>query len=126
MIFGIIAVVIIALIVVWVIVTYNALVRAREFTRNGMGQIAAQVESRWDAVSSLIEATKRYSEHEATTLREATAARTSITRSAEPTDVDQDDARFNSVLGRINAVAEAYPELRVRDLPIDDEPHRRV
>lgn len=108
--------VLLLLIVGYVIVTYNNLVRAREFVRNSMGQIAAQVESRWDGVRSLIDATKKYASHEAETITQTTQARSRITRSSSVEDVQRDDARFASVLGRINAVAEAYPELRASDV----------
>ncbi|MFA6782647.1 MAG: LemA family protein, partial [Sedimentibacter sp.] len=61
----IIVLIIVALIGFWGISICNNLISSREFVRNSMGNIAAQVESRWDAVSSLIDATKKYSAHEA-------------------------------------------------------------
>ena len=46
-------------IVGWAIATYNSFVSLRELVRNAMGKIAAQIESRWDAISSLINAVRR-------------------------------------------------------------------
>lgn len=108
----IIIAVVLLLLIGYVIVTYNGLVKAREFVRNAMGQIAAQIESRWDGVRSLIDATKQYAAHEAQTIAQATEARTRITKASSVEDVKRDDAQFASVLGRINAVAEAYPDLK--------------
>lgn len=52
--------VVIALIALWAIGVYNRLVRLKEMVKNATGQIAAQIESRWDALKSLIDATKSY------------------------------------------------------------------
>jgi LemA protein len=95
---------------------YNSLVKLREMVKNSMANIAAQVESRWDAVSSLIEATKKYSEHEASLLRDITEKRTNIDRDASARDVERDDDAFSKALTRINAVAEAYPDLKASEV----------
>ena len=50
---------IIVILVLWLISSYNRLIRLREMVKNSMGQIAANVESRWDALKSLIDATKK-------------------------------------------------------------------
>lgn len=119
---GIAAVLVLA-IIFYIIATYNRLVSTREFVRNGMGQIAAQIESRWDGVKSLIDATKKYSEHEATVLAETTAARTRLSTNSSVKDVEADDAQFASVLGRINVVAENYPELKASGVYQDAMDH---
>ena len=49
MVWGIIVGILVVIIIGWLIAIYNQLVRLRENVRNAMGQIAAQVESRWDA-----------------------------------------------------------------------------
>ena len=103
-----------ALVVFWGVSTYNRLVSLRELARNALGQIAAQIESRWDAVSNLIEATKQYSAHEAETLEGITKSRASIGagRTADVETLEQEESRFQGVLGRLIAVAENYPELK--------------
>ena len=71
--------IIIAIIVVLVIAIiniYNGLIKQREMVLNSKGQIATQIESRWDAVGNLIEATKSYSKHEDELLRDITMSRT--------------------------------------------------
>lgn len=103
---------VVALIVIWVIATYNKLVIVREKVRNSMGQIAAQIESRWDAVSSLIQATKQYSAHEAELIENVTKSRSAIGKNSSVADVQNDSEKFNSIMDKLIAVAEAYPDLK--------------
>ncbi|MGI5948993.1 LemA family protein [Peptoniphilus sp.] len=112
----IIIIVIVVLLLLFIMTNYNSLVKLREMVKNSMANIAAQVESRWDAVSSLIEATKKYSEHEASLLRDITEKRTNIDRDASARDVERDDDAFSKALTRINAVAEAYPDLKASEV----------
>ncbi|MDD2426704.1 MAG: LemA family protein [Eubacteriales bacterium] len=107
---GILAVVV--LIVLWAISVYNKLVSAREFVRNSMGNIAAQIESRWDAVKSLIDAAKKYSTHEAEVLTNITAMRGKVDRTSAPADVEKDDNLFQQAMGQIDVVVENYPDLK--------------
>lgn len=111
----IILVVILVLLIIlvgWAISTYNRLIYAREFVENAMGQISAQIESRWDALKSMIDATKRYESHEASVLEGIAEKRSSIGKQAEVKDVQKDDQLFNQALGRLIAVAENYPDLK--------------
>ncbi|MDD7543700.1 MAG: LemA family protein, partial [Peptoniphilaceae bacterium] len=78
MLYWLIPLAIIVLIVLWAIGIYNRLVALREMVHNSMGQIAAQIESRWDALKSLIDATKSYQAHEADTLKSITESRTRV------------------------------------------------
>lgn len=110
----ILAVVIVAL-VGWVIATYNSFVRLRENVRNAMGQIATQVESRWDALTSVIAAAKQYAQHEAETLLNVTQSRSPLRSDSTPADVAHDDQAFAGALARFNALAENYPQLRASE-----------
>ena len=102
----IIPIAIIILAALWGISTYNNLISSREFVRNSMGNIAAQVESRWDAVKSLIDAAKKYSSHEVETLTNITAMRAKVDRTSEPTTIEKDDNLFEQAMNQINVVAE--------------------
>ena len=104
------------LIILFVISTYNKLVYQREFVRNAMGNIAAQIESRWDALKNLIDATKKYSDHESKLLTDITAQRTGVSSTSSADDVEQDDNLFNQAVGRINVVAENYPDLKASNV----------
>lgn len=108
----IVPIVIIVLIVLWGISVYNKLISQREFVRNSMGNIAAQIESRWDAIKSLIDAAKKYSSHETETLTGITAMRAKVDRTSDPTTVVKDDNLFKQAMNQINVVAENYPDLK--------------
>lgn len=112
----IIPIIILVLIALWVMQTYNALVVLRERVRNAVGQIAAQIESRWDALSSLIQATKKYSAHEAEVLENVTRMRSGITKNSSVKDIEQDMNQFQDVMGKINVVVEAYPDLKASSI----------
>ena len=103
---------VIILIVLWVVSTYNKLVSLREFVRNSMGNIAAQIESRWDAVKSLIDAAKKYSAYEAETLTNITAMREKVDRSSDAGKVVKDDNLFAEAMRQIDVVVENYPDLK--------------
>lgn len=108
----ILIIIIIVLTVLWAISVYNKLISQREFVRNSMGNIAAQIESRWDAVQSLIDAAKKYSSHESETLTGITAMRAKVDRTSDPTTVEKDDNLFKQAMNQINVVAENYPDLK--------------
>ena len=111
----IILAVVVALLLMWLVGTYNRLVNQRELVENSMGQVAAQVESRWDALTSLISAAKQYAAHEADALEAVTARRTRITPASSVSQVAADDHDFAGALARFTAVAEAYPQLRASE-----------
>lgn len=103
---------IILLLAVFVISIYNKLVYRREYVRNAMGNIAAAIESRWDALTNLISATNKYSEHEASVLKDVTSQRTRVSNTSSPSEIERDETLFNQAMGRINVVAENYPNLK--------------
>lgn len=108
----IIILIIIAVIAIWLISSYNNFVRLREMVKNAMGQISAQVESRWDALSSIIDATKKYSNHEAEVLTEITDTRSGVNNNSSASDVEKDSALFQTAMEKINLVVENYPDLK--------------
>ncbi|MDD7764574.1 MAG: LemA family protein [Peptoniphilaceae bacterium] len=112
----VVVLVIVVLIALWVMSSYNKLVRLREMVKNAMGQIAANVESRWDALKSLIDATKKYSEHEANTLKEVISARGGVNSNSTVKDIENDNNMFQQALSRLAVVVEAYPDLKANTL----------
>lgn len=61
---------IVAVLVLWFISTQRNLVSKDELCQNSMSQIGVQQQSRWDAITSLVQLTKSYNEHEYNTLRD--------------------------------------------------------
>lgn len=96
----------------WIMGSYNNLIKLRELVKNSMGQIAANVESRWDAIKSLIDATKKYSEHESETLKSIVEGRSGVNSGSTVKEIEQDQNMFSQLLSKLAVVVEAYPDLK--------------
>ena len=114
---------IIAAIVFWAIGIYNRLVNERNRVRNGFAQIDVQLTRRHDLIPNLVEAVKGYMKHERETLEGVVAARNAAVSSLDKAKADPANAAaikqlgasegaLGSALGRLFALAEAYPDLK--------------
>jgi len=112
-----------ALFLFWAVGAYNRLVRLKNIIANAFGQIDVQLKRRYDLIPNLVEATKKYLLHERETLEAviaarnqaraaSDAARTRPTRASEVMALAVAEQALGSSLGRLFAVAEAYPELK--------------
>ena len=107
--------VIIALIVVvalLLVALYNRLVQQRNRVDNAWAQIEVQLKRRWDLIPNLVESVKGYAAHERSTFEAVTEARTRAQNASSPADAAQAEGILGAALGRLFAVAEAYPELQ--------------
>lgn len=106
-----------ALVVLYVILTYNVLVRLRQMVREAWSGIDVQLKRRADLIPNLIETVKGYASHERDTLRNVTEMRTKA--QAVPADNVAGRAAaeglLGQALGRLMAVAEAYPDLTANE-----------
>jgi LemA protein len=105
----------ILLIALGVVVLYNRLVRLRNRVANAWSQVDVQLRRRYDLIPNLVETVKGYASHERATFEEVTSART---RAQEARTVEQQADAENALtaaIGRLFAVAEAYPELRATE-----------
>ena len=71
----IIAIIILVVVAMWVISTYNNLVQLRNKVKNAFAQIDAQLQRRFDLIPNLVETVKGYAGHEKEVLENATASR---------------------------------------------------
>src|SRR5712692_10507861 len=108
----IVVVAVIVLLVIWVIAMYNGLVRSRNRVDNAWAQIEVQLKRRWDLIPNLIETVKGYAAHERGTFEAVTAARTAAQQAQGPAATAQAEGILGQALGRLFAVAEAYPDLK--------------
>ena len=119
---AIVAAVVVAL-VVWAIGIYNGLVTARNAFKNAFAQIDVQLQRRFDLIPNLVEVAKKYMAHERETLEAVIAARSAAqsglaAAKASPGDpaamaqLAAAQGQLNAGLGRLLAVAEAYPDLK--------------
>ena len=84
---SIIALVVLTIIVLWVILTYNSLVGLRNNAKKAFSGIDVQLKRRVDLIPNLIETVKGYVKHEKTLLEEITKARTSIMNASATGDL---------------------------------------
>jgi LemA protein len=106
---------VLALVVVWTVLAYNGLVKARNKVDEAWSGIDVQLKRRHDLVPNLVETVKGYASHERETLQNVTVARLAAVEAGEPAAIERAEARLTSALGGINALAEAYPELRASE-----------
>jgi LemA protein len=120
---GVVLLVIILVIVFIVIGIYNKLVALRERCKNAFSQIDVQLKRRHDLIPNLVETAKGYMAHEKDTLEAVLKARASATQAqinvnGDPTNAKemqqlaQAEGQLTGALGRLMAVAEAYPDLK--------------
>lgn len=101
---------------IFVVVMYNRFISLAERVKNARGQIAAQIESRWDAVSNLISATKEYAQFESETLEKIVEKRTNIGDGSSIDDIEANDSQLNNIVGRLLAISESYPDLKASEV----------
>jgi LemA protein len=103
---------IVLLLVFWVVAIYNRLVRSRNRVDNSWAQIEVQLKRRHDLIPNLVETVKGYAAHERGTFEAVTQARTAAQQAQGPAAAAQAEGILSQALGRLFAVAEAYPELK--------------
>ena len=106
----------IVVVLVLVLITfYNRLVRFRNRVENAWAQVDVQLKRRYDLIPNLVETVKGYASHERATFEEVTAARTRAQEAGGVVDQAQAENALTAAIGRLFAVAEAYPELRASE-----------
>ena len=108
----IIILVIVVLIAIFVISTYNGLVRSRQKVKNAWSQIDVQLQRRFDLIPNLVETVKGYMGHEAEVLEKVTSLRTSWANAKTVEDKAKLDTELSGALKTIMAVSENYPDLK--------------
>jgi LemA protein len=114
---------VLVVVVLWAVGVYNGLVGARNAYKNSFAQIDVQLQRRYDLIPNLVETAKGYIKHERETLEAVIAARGAAmaglkAASANPGDPSAMQAlagaegQLTGALGRLFAVAEAYPDLK--------------
>ncbi len=119
----IIAAILVLFVLLWVVGAFNRLVALRNRFKNAYAQIDVQLKRRYDLIPNLVETAKGYIKHERGTLEAVVAARNAAasanTQAAQsPGDatamkaLSGAESALTATLGRLFAVAEAYPDLK--------------
>jgi LemA protein len=115
--------VIVVVAVIWAIGIYNGLVSLRNRFKNAFAQIDVQLKRRYDLIPNLVETAKGYIKHERETLEAVIKARNTAVGAAQAAGTNpgnpqamqalgQAEGALTGVLGRMFALAEAYPDLK--------------
>src|SRR5688500_17442925 len=108
----IVVVVVVVLVGLWLAATYNRFVRGRNRVDNAWAQIEVQLKRRWDLIPNLVETVRGYAEHERGTFEAVTQARANAQKAQGPAETAAAEGILGAALGRLFAVAEAYPALQ--------------
>jgi LemA protein len=98
-----------------VVAIYNRLVRLRNRAENAWAQVDVQLRRRYDLIPNLVEAVKGYASHERATFEEVAKARTAAQQAQTVEEQGKAENLLTQAIGRLFAVAEAYPELRATE-----------
>jgi LemA protein len=113
---GIVLIVILVLLVIvglWAMGAYNGLVRLRNLVQESWRQIDVELKRRHDLIPNLVETVKGYAAHERGVFEEVARARSAaITPGSGPAEQAQQENVLTQALGKLFAVAEAYPDLK--------------
>jgi LemA protein len=113
---GIVLIVILVLLVIvglWAMGAYNGLVRLRNLVQESWRQIDVELKRRHDLIPNLVETVKGYAAHEKGVFEEVARARSAaITPGSGPAEQAQQENVLTQALGKLFAVAEAYPDLK--------------
>ena len=116
---GLVVGIVIAAVVVFVLLVlvamYNKLVRLRNRAENAWAQVDVQLKRRHDLIPNLVETVKGYASHERQVFDEVTNARTAAQKAQGVQQQAQAENALTSAIGRLFAVAEAYPQLRATE-----------
>jgi LemA protein len=113
--------IVLAIVVLWLALTYNGFIRLRNRAREAWSDIDVQLKRRYDLIPNLVETVKGYAAHERATLDEVITARNNATQvHIDPANLDQEaiakmgaaEAGLSGALGRLFALSENYPDLK--------------
>jgi LemA protein len=101
----------------WAGATYNTLLQRRNRVKNAFAQIDVQLKRRYDLIPNLVETVKGYAAHEKGTLDAVIQARNTAVAASNADPAARADAEnaVTQTLGRLFALAEAYPNLKANE-----------
>src|SRR5215468_9675431 len=107
--------IVVGLIALFVIFTFNRLVALRQAWRRAFADIDVQLKQRHDLIPNLVETVKGYAAHERGVFAAVTEARASAMRATGVADKSAAEGVLSGALGNLFAVAENYPQLKANE-----------
>lgn len=100
------------LILLYLVSTYNVLVKLRNMVRDQWSQIDVQLKRRFDLIPNLVETVKGYAKHESGTLEAVIKARNTFLSANTPEAEMAANGELTKVMSKLFALSESYPELK--------------
>ena len=110
--FLLIILIIIAILVIWPVATYNGFIRSRNNIDEAFSTMDVYLKKRFDLIPNLVESVKAYASHEKETLQAVVAARSQVQSAGTESERLQAEGELTGTLRSLFAVAEAYPDLK--------------
>jgi LemA protein len=111
--FKLIIIAVIVLLAIAVVAMYNGLIKLRNLVQEAWRQIDVELKRRHDLIPNLVETVKGYAAHEKGTFEGVMQARSAAMSGGQsPAAAAQSEGMLSQALGRLFAVAEAYPDLK--------------
>ena len=107
-----VVVVIVVLLIVWGIMTYNGLVRGLNKVEEAFSTMDVYLKKRWDLVPNLVESVKGYAEYEKEIFSEITKLRTNSYDAMTTNNKINMNEQLTQEISKIMAISENYPELK--------------
>lgn len=114
-IWAIILIIIVALVAVFVVVSYNSLVALRNRVEEAWSDITVQLKRRADLIPNLVNSVKGYAAHESGVFQKVTEARSAVMDAKGVAQTAEAENMLEGALKSLFAVAEAYPDLKANE-----------
>ncbi len=108
----IILIVVLVLIVLWAIATYNSLVGLRMRVQEAFSGMDVYLKKRYDLIPNIVETVKGYAKHEQETLEKVINARNKAVSATTPTEKVDSEKELSGCISRLFALTESYPDLK--------------
>jgi LemA protein len=102
----------VALVIIWIIITYNLLVREKNLIKEAWSGIDVQLKRRHNLIPNLVSSVKGYSQHEKNLLQEITQKRSEVLKIESIKDKAPAESDLSGMLKNLVAVVENYPDLK--------------
>lgn len=113
----IILIVILALCVLYFMITYNKLIKLSNEVKEAFSTMDVYLKKRWDLIPNIVETVKGYAKHEKDTLKEVIELRNNVNSYDKLSDEEKikTNEQMTNGLNKLMAIVEAYPDLKAND-----------
>ncbi len=107
-----IIIILVVIIALWFVASYNGFITLIQRSKEAWADIDVQLKRRYDLIPNLVNTVKGYAAHEKDTFENISAARSAAMGATGVADKAMAEQQLTGALGKLFAVAEAYPELK--------------